>query len=77
VPLCALDVATRQYVRVDPRHQQLIFDLMLVPGRPKPVPTDEFLRRWPAEDGSVLGQAPLGRAVEDCSSEDVELALVV
>lgn len=60
-----------------PEQRRLIFGLVVLPGGAAPLSPEEFLRRWPADDGERLSIELLADAVRRQDAEDVEWALVV
>jgi HEAT repeat protein len=62
---------------VSPEERSHIMALVLMPGGREPLPAAEFLRRFGAADGVVLGLGLLRDAVDRRDPVEVELALVV
>jgi hypothetical protein len=60
-----------------PDQERLVLGLVIGQGGVSPLSKEEFLGRWPAQDGVELGLALLGNAIVERSSDDVEYALVV
>lgn len=60
-----------------PEQRQVVFGLVLVPGRGRRSSPDDVLRHFGSSDGMELGLALLSQAVADSDSADVEAALLV
>jgi hypothetical protein len=61
---------------MSPEERALVMALVVLPGR-QPMPKEQFLREFGAEDGVALGLDLLQDATERRDPVDVELALVV
>jgi hypothetical protein len=63
---------------VTPEQVKLIMGLVVYPAMNEPaLSKEEFLRRWPADDGPALGLTLLRDAITHRSADEVEYAMVV
>jgi hypothetical protein len=62
---------------VSPDERALVRALVTVPGRPAPMPAQEFLRRFGATDGKTLGRDLVRDAAARRDSLDLEYAMIV
>jgi hypothetical protein len=60
-----------------PEQKSLVMALVIVPGREPRITSEEFLYRFGADDGKLLGLQLLRDALGRCDRDDVELALIV
>jgi hypothetical protein len=62
---------------VSPDERALVRALVTFPGRPAPMPAQEFLRRFGATDGKTLGRDLVRDAEARRDSLDIEYAMIV
>ncbi|MGW0218961.1 HEAT repeat domain-containing protein [Micromonospora chokoriensis] len=60
-----------------PDERDLVFTLVVVPGKPYTGDRDAVLRHFRSADGRKLGLDLLGQAIADRSADDLEAALIV